>query len=114
MIGLAPGVTTTLAGSTWKPRRCVESFGDRLAQHGQAERRAVVGPAVVERLLGRVADVHRRVEVGLADLEVDDVVTLRLPRAGARRSLERGLGADADHALRELHRADASRARCLP
>ena len=56
-------------------------------------------PALVERALGRVADVDRRVEVGLADLEVDHVVALRLPRAGAGRRLEGSLGADADHAL---------------
>ena len=33
-----------------------------------------MGEPVVERLLGGVADVDRRIEVGLADLEVDDVL----------------------------------------
>ena len=49
MIGLAPGVTTTLAGSTSMPRKRFDSCGDRLAQLGLAERRAVVRPALVER-----------------------------------------------------------------
>ena len=41
---------------------------DGLAQNRQAERRRVVRKAVVEGLLGRVADVDRSVEIGLADL----------------------------------------------
>ena len=57
MIGLAPGVTTTLAGSTSMPRKRFDSCGDRLAQLGLPERRAVVRPALVEGVLGRVADV---------------------------------------------------------
>ena len=60
-------------------------------------------PALVEGALGRVADVDRGVEVGLADLEVDDVPALRLERAGPGGGLEGRLGADADHALCKLH-----------
>ena len=77
--------------------------GDRLAQRGQPERRPVVGPAVVERPLRRFADVGRRVEIGLADLEVDDAPTGGLERPGAGRGLEGGLGADRRHAPGELH-----------
>ena len=56
--------------------------GDRRAQVGQARVRRVVRQALVEGLLGRLADVRRGVEVGLADLEVDDR-PCRSPRAPA-------------------------------
>ena len=55
------------------PRVSADVLGDRLAQLGQSGGRAVVGRAGVERLLRRFLDVRRRVEVGLADLEVDDL-----------------------------------------
>ena len=45
----------------------------------------------------------RRVEVGLADLEVDDVPPGRLERAGAGGRLERGLGPEAGHSVGESH-----------
>ena len=45
------------------------------------------GPGV-EGALGGVADVHGRVEVRLADLEVDDLLALTLERLGAREDLE--------------------------
>ena len=74
MIGLPPGVTTTLAGSTARPRRADVVRRDRLAQlgHGRAAGRSGCQPSS-RAALGGVADVGGRVEVGLADLEVDDV-----------------------------------------
>ena len=44
-----------------------------------------------------------RVEIGLADLQVDDVPALRLERAGSGGGLESRLGTDTDHALCKLH-----------
>jgi hypothetical protein len=43
----------------------------------------------IERALRGFANVHGRVEVGLADLEVDDLLALTLERLGAREDLER-------------------------
>jgi hypothetical protein len=77
--------------------------GDRLAQLGQAHERAVVGPAGVERPLGRLADIGWRVEVGLADLQVDDLAARGLQGTRARRRLERCLGADVDDAVGQAH-----------
>ncbi len=85
------------------PRKRFDLLRDRLAQLGLTERRAVVRPTLVEGALGRVADVHGRVEVGLTDLQVDDVPALRLERAGSGGGLESRLSADTDHALCKLH-----------
>ena len=54
--------------------------------------------------LAAARDVGGRVEVGLADLEVDDVAALRLERARPHQDFERGLGAEPRHALRKPHR----------
>jgi hypothetical protein len=63
-----------------------------------------VGQPFVEHAMGRrLADVARRVEVRLADLQVDDVATGRFQRTGARGRLEGCLGADPVHAAGELH-----------
>jgi len=50
-----------------------------------------MGITFVERLLGRVADVDRRFEIRLADLQVNDLAALRLQRPGAGQDLERRL-----------------------
>ena len=62
-----------------------------------------MGSALVERALRRVPDVRRGVEIGLTDLEVDDVAAGRLegPRAG--RHLERRLRPDVAHAFGKSH-----------
>ena len=60
------------------------------------------GPGV-EGLLGRRLDVLRRVEVGLADLEVDDALALALEGLGPGEHLEGRLGAEARHAGRDVH-----------
>ena len=60
----------------------LQVLGHRLAQRQDALRRRVAVMAVAQRLDGRLDDVRRRLEVGLADAEVDDVLALR---ASARR-----------------------------
>src|SRR3972149_11299102 len=62
---------------------------------------------------GRLDDMRRRVEVWLADFQVDDVAALGLKAAGLRQHLKRGLGAKSAHAVRELegHRPASSAAR---
>ena len=102
IIGLPPGVTTTWSGSTRTPRSFSEYLAMAAAEFGQAGRRAVVGPAFVDRALRRLADVLRRVEVGLADFEVD-YVHLALEGLGAAQAVERGLGAEPVHPAGESH-----------
>src|SRR5262249_52627377 len=63
----------------------------------------VVRGAVVEGLLACLADVPGRVEIGLADLEVDDLSSLPLQGLGAGQHLERGFGPQTRHALGEVH-----------
>jgi len=54
-----------------------------------------VGHPLVEQAAGRrLADVARRVEVGLADLEMDDVPAGRLEGACPSGGFEGGLGPD--------------------
>jgi hypothetical protein len=43
--------------------------------------------------------VSRRRKIRLADLEMDDVLALRLERAGALQHFERGLDPDPRHAI---------------
>ena len=50
--------------------------------------------ARVQRGRRGVADVERRVEVGLADLQVDDLATLSFERSRAGENAERGLRAE--------------------
>ncbi len=70
---------------------------------GQPERRAVMGPAGIERSLGGFAHVDRRIEVGLADLQVDDIDARRLQRLGPCRGFEGRLRAEVAHPLRHPH-----------
>ena len=64
----------------------------RLAQLGQPRARAVVRLARAERRAARLDDVRRGGEVGLADLEVEDVAPRALQRACPGQHGERGLG----------------------
>jgi hypothetical protein len=50
----------------------------------------------------------RRVEVGLADLQVHDVAALGLERAGRRQHLEGRLGPEAGHAAGEVRAGHAA------
>ena len=98
---MAPGATTTRPGSTVMPRVPREVCGDRLAQLGEARRGAVARVAVAQRPGCGLDDVGRRVDAGLADLEVQHRAPLRLERAGACEHLEGGLGAEAVERLCE-------------
>ena len=60
------------------------------------------GPAL-QRLDRGVGDVGGGVEVGLADLEVDDAAPLGLEGPGANQDFEGGLRAEPRQAFRELH-----------
>ncbi len=84
---------------------------DRLPQLGHAERWAVVGEPAIESTLRRLAHVRRRIEVGLADLEVDDGPALCLQCAGPTRRLECRLRPDIPDPLAQPHGVDASSAR---
>ena len=66
---------------------------------------SVVGHALFERLLTRGDDVGRRVEVGLANFEVDHRPTLGFEGASANEHFEGGLLTDVAHPLggRDCH-----------
>ena len=80
----------------------VEILGDGLAQRQDALRRRVAVMAVTQRLDGGFDDVGRRLEVGLADAEVDDVLALALQVGSARQHLEGRLRAEAFQIVDEL------------
>ena len=103
MMGLAPGVTTTSSVATGMLAGALHVLDDGLPQLGEARGRPVVGRPAVERPLGRLADVGRRVEVGLADLEVDDLLALPLEGLRARQDLEGRFRAEPRHPIREVH-----------
>jgi hypothetical protein len=71
------------------PAGPLEERGDRLPQRGNARRGHVMRLAREERLDRRLADVVRRREVRLADLQVDDPLPGRLKRLRPRQHLER-------------------------
>ena len=78
--------------------------GDRLTEGREPERRGVVGPAFIERPFGCGEDVRRGVEVGLSEVEMDDVAALRFESARPIRRLEGGLGPDVVHPASQSHR----------
>ena len=55
MMGLPPGVTTTISGVALAPRRRAESSAIASRSSGMPGRRPVVGGAVRERVVGRSA-----------------------------------------------------------
>ena len=79
-----------------------EILRHRLAQGQDALGRRVAVVAVAQRLDGCLDDVLGRLEVGLADAEVDDGLALALEVAGAGQHLEGGLGAQALQVVHEL------------
>ena len=95
MVGLPPGMIITSSGDTFDLEALVQVGGDRLAQRRDAVRRRVAVMAVADRLDGGFLDVLGRLEVGLADAEVDDVAALRGERVRARQHREGVLLADA-------------------
>ena len=74
--------------------RAGEVLRSRLAQLGKARGRAVVRVTLAEGPHARLDDVRRGVEVGLADLEVDDVPPLCLESPRPGEDLERPLGSE--------------------
>src|SRR5205823_4853803 len=77
-------------------------LGDGLPQRQDAERVRVPRATVLQRLLGRLADHRRRVEIGLAELQVDHVGAEALQRLGAMEDFDGekrldGLRAPRDH-----------------
>jgi hypothetical protein len=59
---------------------------------------AVVGPSFMKRVDSRLDDVGGRVEVGLADFQVNDFFALLFERAGAVQNFKGGFGAEPRHA----------------
>src|SRR5882724_11682067 len=102
MMGLAPGVTTTSSVDTGMLRAPSTSL-TIASRSGEARGRPVVGRPAVERPLRRLADVGRRVEVRLSDLEVDDLLALPLEGLRARQDLEGRFRAEPRHPIREVH-----------
>ena len=74
--------------------------GDGLAQIGKALRGAVMRPAFVQRFLGSFHNVGRRREIGLADLQMDNALALRLQRARSDQHIEGRFDPDAAHSFR--------------
>ena len=56
-----------------------------------------MGEALVQCVAGCVDDVGRRIEIGLPDLEMDDVAPFSLQRPRLNQIFERGLGAETRH-----------------
>ena len=60
-------------------------------------------PAFVQRLLPCFDDMPRRIEIRLADFQVNDVAPLSLKSAGPHQDFEGALNADAAHPPGKLH-----------
>ena len=86
-------------------------LGDRLPKRQDAERLDVAGAAVFQGLLGRFADDRRRVEVGLAELEMNDVDPLTPERLCPITYLHGEEGLDPLHPWRWSHRRHPTRSR---
>src|SRR3546814_7901384 len=74
---------------------------DRLAQRLDAVRRGIAVMSVAQRLAGGLDDMLGRLEVRLADAEVDDVPPLGRQRRGSGKDLEGGLGSEAGQVFGE-------------
>ena len=95
MIGLPPGATQTFPRSTGMPRVRETSAAMASRKLRQPQGRHVMGVAIAQRLNAGLGDVGRRVEVRLADLEMDDLPTFGLQGTGTREHVERALRPDA-------------------
>jgi hypothetical protein len=100
---LAADGNQDLTGAVVEAVVTAKLLGDRLAQRRDARHRGVTGEAGIDRIDGRLLDVLRRVEVGLACAKADDVLAfgaqLRCPR-GDRQGRRR---LDPLHPLRKFH-----------
>src|SRR4029453_12418447 len=83
------------------PARLTDVLSDDFGQLRHAGRRPVMGEAFVQSVGRRVNDVARGIEIGLADLEMDDVAACCLQRSRLHQHFESGLGAETRHALGE-------------
>ena len=101
MMGLPPGTMTTSSGVTFTRRGLTDVLSDGLAQLRQARRRSVVRKAFVKGVTSRVDNVARGIEIGLSDLEMDDVAALCLERSRLHQYFEGGLGAETRHSFGE-------------
>ena len=81
---LAPGPTTMLLGLGRDAELLAHELGGRLAELGNARRRAVVRLVVLDRLHAAGPRRRRAVERAVADLELDDVLAGGLQRARHR------------------------------
>ena len=95
MVGLPPGMMTIVSGCDLDAVAAGQVLRHRLAQRQDALGRRVAVVAVAQRLDGGFDDVAGRLEVGLADAEVDDRLALALELGGARQHLEGRLGSQA-------------------
>ncbi len=80
-----------------------EELGHGLPQLGDPGCGNVVGVSRFQGGCRRLPDVGRCVEVGLADLQVDDLPTLSLKGLGVGEDLEGRLGAQAFHSIGQVH-----------
>ena len=83
--------------------RRVEIVGDSGTEIWLAGGRAVVRPAVAQRIDSRFDHVRRSIEIRLADFEVDHIPALGFERPGANKHFEGGFGSEAAHARRKFH-----------
>jgi hypothetical protein len=60
-------------------------------------------PALVEGLNGSIDYVAWGLEIGFANLQMDDITPLRFKRFGADENLESGFSADSRHGGGKLH-----------
>ncbi len=88
-----------MLGAYTDSTRPADIRGNGLAQFGQPLRGPVMRPALIQRLLAGLDDMARRVEVGLADFQVNDAVSLRFQRPRAHQDFEGGFHAYAVHPL---------------
>ena len=103
MMGLAPGVTTTCCQSVSMPRTSRLLRATAWRSSGQAGRGPVVRVAVLEGLHAGGHDVLRRIEVGLADFQVDDFPALGFQSAGFRQHLKGAFSPQTAHASGDRH-----------
>ena len=73
-----------------------------------------MGEALVQGVACRLDDVARGIEIGLPDLEMDDVAALCLQRARFHQHFEGGLGAETRHAFGEakFERLESCHVKC--
>ena len=110
--GLGAGGNDDLLPLVLEAAALTSVAGDGLPDLRDARGGDVVGEARVQRVDGGSLDVGRRLEVGLADLEVNDVDALGLEGLCPRQDLKCRLRSQPAHAFREFHAATPVYIRC--